>query len=93
MAMLVPTVLIIKMKSGSRLFYIVQLVLLTICVLPGTISLNSFIARQMGTQVEEIIRLPKLGNSIPSLLLPSVAVSALIIGCMDLRRRQVMKGK
>ena len=86
MVFLIPIVLIIGMKSGSRLFYKVQLVLLTICALPNTISLNSFISRQMPASVEEMISYPSLGNLIPSVLLPSVAVSAAIVGCVDLRR-------
>lgn len=88
---LIPIVLIVGMKSGVRLIHKVQLVLLTICTLPNTISLDSFIARQMRTPAEETISYPSLGNLIPSVLLPSVAVSAVIIGCIDFRRRQVMK--
>ncbi len=91
MVFLIPIVLIIKMESGSRLFFKVQLVLVTICVLPNTISLDSFIARQMPTPVEEIIRYPSLGNLIPTVLLPSVAASTIVITCIDFGRRQVMK--
>jgi hypothetical protein len=43
MVLLVPTVLIVGMESRARLIHKVQLVLVTICVLPNTISLDSLI--------------------------------------------------
>jgi hypothetical protein len=91
MVFLIPIALIFGIESGLRLIHKVQLVLLTICVLPNTISLDSVIARQMRTPAEEIISYPNLGNLIPSVLLPSIAVSIVIIGCIDFRRRQVVK--
>ena len=91
MVLLVPTVLIVSMESGARLIHKVQLVLITICVLPNTIPLDSFISRQMHSADSDMISYPSLGNLIPSVLLPSVAVSTVIIGCVDFRRQQVMK--
>jgi hypothetical protein len=90
MVLLVPTVLIISMESGARLIHKVQLVVITICVLPNTISLDSFISRQMPSLDVEMINYPSLGNLIPSVLLPSLAFSAVIIGCIDFRRQQFM---
>ena len=80
MVLLVPTVLIVGMKSGARLIHKVQLVLITICVLPNTIPLDSFINRQMYSLDVEMINYPSLGNLIPSVLLPSVAFSSVVIG-------------
>ena len=91
MVLLVPTVLIVSMKPGARLIHKVQLVLITICVLPNTIRLDSFINRQMHSLDMEMINYPSLGNLIPSVLLPSVAVSAVIIGCVDFRQQRIMK--
>ena len=91
MVLLVPTVLIVGMKSGARLIHKVQLVLITICVLPNTISLDSFISRQMHSLDVEMINYPSLGNLIPSVILPFVALSAISIGCIDFRRQQHMK--
>jgi len=91
MVLLVPTVLIISMESGARLIHKVQLVLITICVLPNTIPLDSFISRQMPSLDVEMINYSSLGNLIPSVLLPSVAFSAFIFGCIDFRRQQFMK--
>ena len=90
MVLLVPTVLIISMESGARLIHKVQLVLITICVLPNTIPLDSLISRQMPSLDVEMINYPSLGNLIPSVLLPSLAFSAVIIGCIDFRRQQFM---
>jgi len=91
MAFLVPTVLIVGMKSGARLIHKVQLALVTICVLPNTISLDPFIGRQKRLPAEEFLNYPSLGNLVPSVLLPSVAFSAVIIGCIEFRRQEVMK--
>ena len=91
MVLLVPTVLIVSMKSGARLIHKVQLVLITICVLPNTIPLDSFINRQMHSLDVEMINYPSLGNLIPPVILPSVALSAISIGCIDFRRQQLMK--
>jgi len=78
--LLVPTVIIISMESGARLIHKVQLVLITICVLPNTISLDSFISRQMPSLDVEMINFPSMGSLFPSMLLPSLAISAAIIG-------------
>ena len=91
MVLLVPTVLIVGMESGARLIHKVQLVLVTICVLPNTISLDSFINRQVHSLDAEMLSYPNLGNLIPSLVLPSVAFSAVIIWCMDFRQQRIMK--
>jgi hypothetical protein len=91
MVLLVPTVLIISMESGARLVHKVQLVLVTICVLPNTILLDSFINRQMHSLDAEMLIYPNLGNLIPSLILPSIAFSVVIIGCMDFRQQRIMK--
>ena len=80
MVLLVPTVLIISMESGSRLIHKVQLVLITICVLPNTVPLDPLINRQMSSLDVEVINYPSLGNLIPSVLLPSVAFSSVVIG-------------
>ena len=93
MVLFIPTVLIVSMKSGARLIHKVQLVLITICVLPNTIRLDSFINRQMHSLDVEMINYPSLGNLIPSVLLPSVAFSAVIIGCMDFRKQRIMDRK
>jgi hypothetical protein len=89
MVLLVPTVLIISMESGARLIHKVQLVLVTICVLPNTILLDSFINRQMHSLDAEMLSYPNLGNLIPSLILPSIAFSVVIIGCMDFRQQRI----
>jgi hypothetical protein len=91
MVLLAPTVLIVGMESRARLIHKVQLVLVTICVLPNTISLDSLIDRQMHSPNAEMLTYPNLGNLIPSLILPSVAFSAVIIGCMDFRHQRIMK--
>ena len=91
MVLLVPTVLIVGMESGARLIHKVQLMLVTICILPNTISLDSFINRQMYSLDVEMLSYPNLGNLITSLILPSVAFSAVIIGCMDFRQQRIMK--
>jgi hypothetical protein len=80
MVLLVPTVLIISMGSGARLIHKVQLVFITICVLPNTIPLDSFISRQMHSIDGELINYPSLGNLVPSVLLPFLGISAAIIG-------------
>ena len=91
MVLLVPTVLIVSMKSGARLIHKVQLVLITICVLPNTIPLDSFINRQMYSLDVEMINYPSLWNLIPSVILPFVALSAISIGCIDFRQYWVNK--
>jgi hypothetical protein len=92
MVLLVPTVLIVSAQWGTRLIHKVQLVLITICVLPNNVLLDSFINRQMHLPDENMLNYPSLGHLIPSVLLPSVAFSAVIIGCIDFRRQQLMKG-
>ena len=91
MVLLVPIVLIVGMESGARLIHKVQLVLMTICVLPNTVPLDLFINRLMPSLDGEMINYPSLGNLIPSVLLPPLAFSAVIIGCMDFRRQRIMK--
>jgi len=91
MVLLVPTVLIISMESGARLIHKVQLVLITICVLPNTIPLDSFISRQMPSLDVEMINYSSLGNLIPSVVLPSITLSAIIIGIIELRRQQIVQ--
>jgi len=91
MVLLVPTVLIISMESGARLIHKVQLVLMTICVLPNTIPLDSFISRQMHSPDVQMISFPSLGNLIPSVVLPSITLSAIIIGIIELRRQQIVQ--
>ena len=91
MVLLVPTVLIVSAQWGTRLIHKVQLVLITICVLPNNVLLTSFINRQMHSLDVEMINYPSLGNLIPPVILPSVALSAISIGCIDFRRQQLMK--
>jgi hypothetical protein len=91
MVLLVPTVLIVSMESAARLIHKVQLVIMTICVLPNTVPLDLFINRRMPSLDGEMIDYPSLGNLIPSVLLPPLAFSAVIIGCMDFRRQRIMK--
>ena len=87
MVLLVPTVLIVGMESGARLIHKVQLVLVTICVLPNTVSLDSFINQQVHSLDAEILSYPNLGQLIPSLVLPSLAISAAIIGWKKFQSR------
>ena len=91
MALLVPTVLIVSAQSGTRLIHKVQLVLITIVVLPNNVLLDSFINRQMHLSDENMLNYASLGHLIPSVLLPSVAFSAVIIGCIDFRQQRIMK--
>jgi hypothetical protein len=91
MVLLVPTVLIVSAQWGTRLIHKVQLVLITICVLPNNVLLDSFIYRETQLPDENMVSYPSLGNLIPSVLLPSVAFSAVVIGCVDFRRQQFMK--
>jgi hypothetical protein len=86
MVLLVPTVLIVGMESGARLIHKVQLVLVTICVLPNTVSLDSFINRQVHSLDVEMLSYPNLGNLIPSLVLPSIAFSSAIISWKNFNR-------
>jgi len=90
MVLLVPTVLIVGMESGARLIHKVQLVLVTICVLPNTVSLDSFINRQVHSLDAEMLSYPNLGNLVPSLVLPSVAFSAGILGYINFRKQRIM---
>ena len=91
MVLLVPTVLIVSAQWGTRLIHKVQLVLITICVLPNNVLLDSFIHRETHLPDENMLNYPSLGHLIPSVLLPSVAFSAVIIGWIDFRRQQLMK--
>ena len=79
MVLLVPTVLIVGMESRARLIQKVQLALVALCVLPNTISLDSLIDRQMHSADAVMLTCPNLGNLISSLILPSVAFSAVIM--------------
>ena len=91
MVLLIPTVLIVSAQWGTRLIHKVQLVLITICVLPNNVLLDSFIHRETHLPDENMLNYPSLGHLIPSVLLPSVAFSAVIIGWIDFRRQQLMK--
>jgi hypothetical protein len=86
MVLLVPTLLIVGAQWQTRLIHKVQLVLITICVLPNNVLVDSFINRQMRLPDENMLNYPSLGHLIPSVLLPPVALSAVIIRCVDLRR-------
>jgi hypothetical protein len=86
MVLLVPLVLIVSAQHKIRLIHKVQLVLITICALPNNVLLDSFINRLRHLPDENMVAYPSLGHLIPSVLLPSVAFSALIIGCIDVRR-------
>ena len=91
MVLLVPTVLIFGLESGARLIHKVQLVLITVCTLPNNISLDSFINRQIHSPDVQMISFPSLGNLVPSVILPSIALSAIMIGFIELRRQQIMQ--
>jgi hypothetical protein len=86
MVLLVPLVLIVSAQQRTRLIHKVQLVLITICALPNNVLLDSFINRLRHLPDEYMVEYPSLGHLIPSVLLPSVAFSALIIGCLDVRQ-------
>ena len=86
MVLLVPTVLIVGAQWETRLIHKVQLVLITICVLPNNVLVDSFINRQMRLPDENMLNYPSFGHLIPSVLLPPVALSAVIIRCVDVRR-------
>jgi hypothetical protein len=90
MVLLVPTVLIVGMDSGTRFIHKVQLVLVTICVLPNTVSLDLFINRQVHSLDAEMLNYPNLGQLIPSLVLPSLAFSVAILGYINFRRQRIM---
>jgi|LakMenEpi03Aug12_release.lakeMendotaPanAssembly.Ray.scaffolds.fasta_scaffold706197_1 hypothetical protein len=57
----------------------------------NTISLDSFICQQMHSLDAETLSYPNFGNLVPSLIVPSVAFSAVVIGCMDFRQQRIMK--
>lgn len=88
MVLLVPTILIIGTRTKIRLINKVQLVLITICILPNTVPLDLFIGRHF-QKLNDNNNLPSLGNLVPSLLLPSVALSAVLISFINRRQIQM----
>ena len=91
MVLLVPTVLLVGLRSRARLINKVQLVLITICGLPNPVSLSPFIGRTSKVSVADLASFPSLGNLVPSLLLPSVAISAVLIGCINHCPQKILK--
>ena len=91
MVLLVPTVLIVGLRSRARLINKVQLILVTICVLPNPISLSPFVGRTSKVPVADLASFPSLENLVPSLLLPSVALSAVVIGFVNHRPQKILK--
>jgi hypothetical protein len=91
MVLLVPTVLIFGMESEARLIHKVQLALITICTLPNNVSLDSFINQRMHSPDVQMISFPSLGNLIPSVILPSITLSAIVIGFIELRRQKIVQ--
>ncbi len=91
MVLIVPMISILGLKLRARLIHKFQLVLLTICILPNTVSIDSFIIGVLQSSAKDHNTLPSFGNLVTSLLLPSVALSAVVIGFVNHRPQKSLK--